>query len=374
MRITTVRTRIIELDATARYGGRPVPAGRSAVYRYPIVELGSDSGVVGRSMGYTPHGDADAVASIIHEVFAGDLLGLDPTMVEAAWQRLHRRSRHLYNLSDGIVGTLDVALWDLAGRIAGMPIARMLGQFRPSIPAYQTSWLTDPDEQGIAEEVLRAQAAGYHGYKLQLRDGPARDLPRLAAARSTAGPDFPLMHDAVAGYSLTDAIRVGRVLDELSYTWFEEPLADRQLSRLRQLTESVGVPTLAGESVTLDELSELLQSGAARIIRGDVLLKAGISGLFRAVRASELLGYELEIHAANSPLLDIANLHVAAAARNSRWIEVHHPVFRFGIVGDPLTPDARGMVAVPDGPGLGVELDEDWIDDRTVAVRETTAP
>ena len=179
------------------------------------------------------------------------------------------------------------------------------------------------------------------------------------------------MHDAVAGYEFVEAIRVGARLAELDYRWFEEPIADRHLSRLKELTHSIAVPTLAGETVTLTELSEFLTSGAVRIMRGDVYLKAGITGLHRAIQASELLGFGFEIHTANSPLLDVANLHVAAASQNCSWIEVHHPVFRFGLLDDPLTPRADGTIPVPTRPGLGVELDWPWIDSKTVSTRET---
>jgi L-alanine-DL-glutamate epimerase-like enolase superfamily enzyme len=105
-----------------------------------------------------------------------------------------------------------------------------------------------------------------------------------------------------------------------------------------------------------------------------VYLKAGITGLRKAMVAAELLGVNLEIHAANAPLLDVANLHVAGAARNCRYIETHHPVFRFGLRGDPLTPDAAGMLIVPTAPGLGVDLDWDWLDRHTIQERSSRLP
>jgi L-alanine-DL-glutamate epimerase-like enolase superfamily enzyme len=100
-------------------------------------------------------------------------------------------------------------------------------------------------------------------------------------------------------------------------------------------------------------------------------MKGGITGLRKAMAAAELFGLPLEIHTANTPLLDVANLHVACAAANTEFVENHHPVFRFGLKRHPLEIDADGCARLPAGPGLGVELDLDWIDDRTRGERRT---
>jgi L-alanine-DL-glutamate epimerase-like enolase superfamily enzyme len=94
----------------------------------------------------------------------------------------------------------------------------------------------------------------------------------------------------------------------------------------------------------------------------------GVTGLRKALAACELFGYNLEIHTASSPLLDVANLHVACSVTNCELLETHHQMFRFGLKGSPLDPDAAGYVHLPMGPGLGVELDWDWIEDHTVGM------
>jgi len=105
------------------------------------------------------------------------------------------------------------------------------------------------------------------------------------------------------------------------------------------------------------------------IARGDVLIKGGVTGLKKAMAACELFGYNLEIHTANSPLLDLANLQVACAASNTTMLEVHHPIFRFALKQHPFDVGADGQVVLPTGAGLGAELDWAWIEQHTHSVR-----
>ena len=119
---------------------------------------------------------------------------------------------------------------------------------------------------------------GYRGYKLTLYDGPAADIPRAEAAREAVGDDFPLMLDAVAEYSFEQALEVGEALARLGYRWFEEPVPDRDIAALEQLTRRLEVPILATETVSLRELPQFLERRAIDMARGDVFIKAGITG------------------------------------------------------------------------------------------------
>ena len=180
------------------------------------------------------------------------------------------------------------------------------------------------------------------------------------------GYDFPLMLDAVAEYSFDQAIEVGEALARLGYRWFEEPVRDRDIATLELLTRRLEVPVLATETVSLWELPQFLERKACDMARGDVFIKAGITGLRKASAMCAAAGMNLEIHALHSSLLDIANLHVACSVRNCEFFELHHEMFRFALKGAPLDIDADGCLHLPTGPGLGVELDWDWIDDNTV--------
>ncbi len=371
MKICGLTTRLLSIDAAPRYRGGVVPAGLPSTWYFPLVSIHTDAGVDGYSMAYGPHSDGKTCAALLHDSYYPQLAGADPTQIEALWQKLFFRQRHLYNQADTLVGVIDVALWDILGKVTGKPIATLLGQFSTSRPAYLSAQSEQATADEIAAEVCAAKAAGYRGYKLQVRGGPAADIPRLRAAREAIGPDFPLMQDPNSAYSLPEALAVGYALDELGYHWFEEPLPEQQVENYRHLVSKIRTPVLAGETIKLTALPLFFANRSMTMARGDVLIKAGITGLRKAFAACELAGINLEVHTANTPLLDVANLHVACAARNTTWLEVHHPVFRFALQKHPFDIGSDGLVHLPNGPGLGVELDWEWIEKHTVEIRQS---
>ncbi len=366
MRITEVEVTQLEIDASPWYFGLPIPADEPATWEYPLVRVRTDEGIDGFSTGYGANGEGRPNAHAISDTYALALLGRDPLAREQIWQDIRRRNRHLYAHTDTVLGILDVALWDIAGKACGLPIAAMLGICRTAMPAYRVGGYYLSTPEAVYAEAKKYKEAGFHGCKFNMFAGPREDLPRLRAAREAVGDDFYLMHDASSFYSLTDAMIVGRELSTLGYHWFEEPVYDRQLNILQRLSAELAVPILASETTTLAEKGEWLRIGAVDLMRGDVMNTGGITGLRKALAACELFGYNLEIHTASSPLLDVANLHVACSVMNCELLETHHEMFRFGMKGAPLDPDADGYVHLPTGPGLGVELDWDWIDDHTV--------
>lgn len=371
MKITGLTTRLIRIDSAPRYRDGIVPPGRPATWDFPLVTLHTDEGIDGHSMAYGPHADGASLATLLHESYFPQIVDADPRNCEAIWQTLWARQRHLYNQSDSLLGVVDVAIWDLRGKLAGLSIAALLGQHTDRLPAYLSARSEASSADEIAAGARAARDHGYHGYKLQLRSGPALDLPRLRAAREAVGPDFRLMQDPNAAYSLAEALLVGRELDALNYHWFEEPLPETQLEHYRHLVATLRTPIVGGETVRLTELPHFLTHRTSTIARGDVLIKGGVTGLRKAMATCELFGFDLEIHTANTPLLDVANLHVACASANTTMVEVHHPVFRFGLKKHPFDVGTDGLVHLPGGPGLGVELDWDWIDDHTAALRQS---
>lgn len=365
MIITGLSTRLLEVDARPRYRDGVVPSGRPSSWLFPLLTLHTDVGIEGHSMAYGPHGDGHALAEQLHQLYSPELVGERALETERLWQKLWKKQRHLYNQSDALLGVVDVALWDLKGKALGASIATLLGLHRHRIPSYASARSEQASAEEIYEEAKRMKALNFHGYKLQLRAGPTLDIPRLQAAREAVGDGYPLMQDPNASYRLSEALAVGRVLDDLDYLWFEEPLPEQNLGALRQLASALRTPLLLGETVRLTELPHYLKADLGARLRGDTLIKGGITGLRKAAAMAELFGIELEIHTANTPLLDVANLHVAAATANTGHIENHHPVFRFGLKNHPLEIDSAGYVQVPDKPGLGVTLDLDWMENHT---------
>jgi L-alanine-DL-glutamate epimerase-like enolase superfamily enzyme len=372
MKITGLTTRLIELDPTPRYGEHPIPPGRPMQWQFPLVIVHTDAGIDGYSMAYGPHGDGPSLAHNLHAVYAPEVIGEDPLQTERLWHKLMAKGRHLYTMTDSLASVLDVAFWDIKGKSAGLPVATLIGGERTSIPTYATGWQFLPTADQVIQEACRCRDLGYHGYKLQLWQGVEHDIELLRAARAAVGQTFNLMQDANSGYSFLQALAVGRVLDELNFLWFEEPIADRQLSLTIELSRQLKTPILPAETVRWAECGEFLRHGRFGMMRGDVHLKGGITGLCKLFCACEALGMDVEIHTAAVPLLDVANLHVACAFRNCRFMEHHHPIFRFGLKNGPLEIDAQGYMHLPAAPGLGIEPDWDWLDRHSGQETKTT--
>lgn len=369
MKITEITTRRVRRSSELWFAPLPPPEGAPRFFEFSLTTLHTDEGIEGHTMDYGPLGQGRGSSYAVHDIFYADLIGEDPLNHEAIWQKLRRKQRHLYNFTESIWSNLDVALWDIKGKRAGLSIAVLLGRYRDRVPLYSTC---PPQTIGTLEE-LEGQVKtklnnGFSGIKLQLSGGPSLDIPRLRRARELAGPEFPLMVDSSAVLTFEEALRIGRELDELRYEWFEEPFPDDHLVLLRKLATEIHTPVLAAETVSLTELPHYMIDGAIDMIRGDVHHKGGITGLMKAVGMCELMGYSLEIHTASSPLLDVANLHVGCATSVSRFLESHHPMFRFGLKNDPLRLHEDGCQHLPEGPGLGVDIDWDWIDNHTVDV------
>lgn len=368
MRITNIVTRIVRQPSELWYGGE-IPEGAAPYFDFPFVTVETDEpGIAGHTSDYCPLGQGPASARAVHDIYYHDLVGRNPLHHEAIWQDIRRKQRHLYNFREAIWSNLDVALWDIKGKACGQSIATMLGGYRDRVPLYSSlPPQTIRSHEDLERELRTRIAQGFKGAKLQLYGTGAADIEKLRLAREVAGPDYPLMLDCCAELSFAEALKVGRVLDELGYEWFEEPIPDAHLEQLKQLRAAIRTPVLAGETVALFEMPNFILSGAADMLRGDVHHKGGVTGLMKAMGLCETMGVGLEIHTAGSPLLDVANLHVGCATRVSRFMESHHAMFRFGLKGDPLGIGEDGCQHVPTGPGLGVEIDWDWIDDHMVA-------
>ncbi len=374
MRITGVESRILGYDIAEAWLPEGPPEGiTSTFYRYSFDTFHTDEGIDGYTMQNSNLEDGAAMGQVLHDVYAPQLIGDDPLRGEAIWQKLRRLNRHAYNLSDGVAGSIDVALWDIRGKVANQPIAILLGLAREKVPAYATARTQNPTPEQVFKEAQLRRSEGYHGFKIQFWDGLERDIPRFRAAREAVGHEYPLMQDAAGMYSFAQALAAGRVLGDLNYEWFEEPIPDRNLFQLKRLTDELSVPILAGETSRVHELAEGMRMGAFDIARGDVHLKEGITGLHKAVGMADLLGYDLEVHGVAQPLLEAANLHVSLAMQNGRWVETFNPLYSLGIKNNALGIDAEGYKHLPPGPGLGVELDWDWIDNVTQSVIRTPA-
>ncbi|MBI1416761.1 MAG: mandelate racemase [Limimaricola sp.] len=289
---------------------------------------------------------------------------------EAAWQDWRVADRWWHHLPIYSYGPLDCCLWILAAEAAGKPLWRYIGGLRSEVPVYASS-LVLPDADAYVAEARAVQAAGLRAYKVHPPGKSlAQDIEIHRAVRDAVGPDFPLMSDPVAPYTLDEALRLGRELERLGYLWLEEPLPDENFAALRELTRALDIPVIGTEVLPKHPYSvaECLATRVVDGVRADPSWSGGITGTLKTARLAEAFHAPCELHTTIFQPLELVNLHLNGAIGNSRYLELLWPAetFAFGLAA-PL-PVANGIATMPQGPGLGIALDWDMIDNDTLEV------
>lgn len=289
---------------------------------------------------------------------------------EGAWADWRHADRWWHHLPGHAYGPLDCCLWLLGAQAAGQPLWRYIGGARDRVPVYASS-LVLPDPAAYANEARAVQAAGLRGYKIH---PPGRslgeDIAIHRAVRDAVGPDFALMSDPVQPYTYDQALRLGRALEQMGYLWLEEPLPDEASGALAELTRALDIPVIGGE-VLAKRPYALADYCARRVVdgvRADVSWSGGVTGTLKTAHLAEAFHMPCEIHTAIFHPLELVNLHVCGAIRNSAWFEVLWPMdrFSFGLKGG--LPIVDGMAILPQTPGLGADLDHDMIENATLEV------
>jgi L-alanine-DL-glutamate epimerase-like enolase superfamily enzyme len=296
-------------------------------------------------------------------------LGEDPLDRERLFDKMQAATRGLFTLV-GWFGAFDNCLWDIAGKVEGKPVCDLLGRVRDSCPAYYNFGGADP--QAAAADAQQAVAAGYSAVKDHFRGSGPENETWFRAVREGVGADVGLLHDAAGcAYDLDEAIAVGRVLEELDYGWFEEPLPDRDQLGLQRLCAALSVPVLAPETMMNDiDLSRLwLTSGAVDMLR--VNARHGMTAVCRLAETAAQLGTTVE---ANGPggLFGQVHAHLVCSIDNTTYYEYFPDGSRdaagreIGLLNPPTPQDGHIRPAV--GPGWGAEWDRPYFDSRRSAV------
>ena len=233
--------------------------------------------------------------------------------------------------------------------------------------------LTDGSVLGAnqQDEVLRVRADGLKAYKVH---PPGRsfeeDVAIHRAVRQAVGPDFTLMSDPVSPFNLEQAIRFGRELERLNYLWLEEPIFDEEFHSLQELTRQLEIPVVGTEVIAKHPYSvaECIKSRVVDRVRADVSWTGGVTGVMKTARLAEAFGVNCEVHTAIFHPAELANLHCCAAMKNCDYFELLYPIseFAFGLKAPIEIKD--GMAQLPQGPGLGIDLDWDEIDRCTLSL------
>ena len=334
-----------------------------------VVKLTTDTGVEGiatcmaaRSGGVTE--------SYLHDSIAPVVLGRSPHDRERIFHDLWNIDRHEAFFPVFLPGPIDVALWDICAKAAGLPLYQYIGAYRKSLPVY-ASGNFHSTVQAYVDEALHYQAKGIKGYKAHPSGPVAFDMEVHQALRDAVGEAFVLMSDPVGEYTMGDAVTVGRQLERLHYKWFEEPFRDFELYKYSELCRALDIPIAATETTRGGHwgVAQSIAQRAADIVRADVSWKHGITGTLKIAHMAEGFGLNCEIHTTTMNYMDLVNVHVSCAIRNCEYFEYFVPEdnYRLPMKGD--LPIRDGMITVPEAPGVGAELDWPLIEKNCTSYR-----
>lgn len=329
-----------------------------------VTRVYTDEGIVGESY----NGDEVHTQHLIAEIIVDELFplveGRDPIMVEAAWEAMLPptfdilRDRSLVVMA---IAAVDSALWDIVGKVSGLPVYKLWGGYRDRIPIVAIGGYYGKSHAELAQEVEDYLELGLGGCKMKVGGAtPEEDAERFIAMRRAGGPDFVLMADANQGYEPEEAIRFARLVEEHDLRWFEEPVRwynDRRW--MRDVRMKAGVRVAAGQSeMSRKGVTDLITSGAIDVCNFDASWSGGPTEWRRVAGIASAYGVEMGHHEE----AQIA-AHLLASVPHGTYVEVFHPdrdpLFWNLIANRPAIEG--GIYELPEGPGWGLELDEDYI-------------
>jgi L-alanine-DL-glutamate epimerase-like enolase superfamily enzyme len=253
--------------------------------------------------------------------------------------------------------------------MAHQPVYKLLGAAREKVPLYVSSMFL-PGPEDYAKQALEVKAKGYKGYKLHPPGGLDLDIACYRAVRKAVGDDFTLMADPVIMYSYEEALKAGRELEKLSYKWLEEPLLDVDLHSLKKLREKLDIPICGTEVIAGNNYSvaNCIKDGIVDIVRTDVSWRAGITAVMKTAHLAESFGVKCELHTTIYHGLEQVQLHPSLAISNCEFFETLYPFDDFNFGTKSQLNIIEGYVMAPEGEGLCIDYDWDFIDKHTVAI------
>jgi D-galactarolactone cycloisomerase len=369
MKIAHVRTHVLEAKLSQPFAySRAWYATRMAM----IVEIETDDGVIGWGECYGPAWMTAAVVKSVSPM----LIGADPLRTDWLWQEIYAALRDHGQKGVVIQGLsgIDIALWDIKGKHFGVPAHRLMGgPLRTEVRAYATGLYrrkTGDPVQYLADEAAGYVTDGFGAVKLKVGFGVEEDARVTRAVREAIGSGVALMVDANHAYDAVAAIRLGRMIEAFDIGWFEEPVPPEDLAGYRDVKAGVSIPIAGGEcEFTRLGFRDLLVSRAVDIVQPDTCAAGGLSECKKIADMAWSFGVRYNPHvwgtgiaiAASLQLLAVLPPHTPPSLKSVEpmleFDRTEHPI-RQAVLRQPIE-HIGGIVRVPDGPGLGIEIDRD---------------
>lgn len=382
MKITEVISHVLQYDMPEELGYSQQYYNKRTAH---LVEVRTDAGITGWGECFGPGPIAVANKGIVEGVIRPMVLGMDPLDRDVIWHKVYNLMRDhgqkgmpLQSLSG-----VDIALWDIAGKVAGLPIHKLIGgAHRTQVQAYGYGMMlrredVDTLAARFVDEAAEIKAMGFVATKMKIGLGPKEDVKLAEAVRRGVGDDFPFMADANHAYTTHDALYVGRALGELNAYWFEEPIAPEDYDGYRELRDKLDVNISGGEA----EFNRwgwrgILENRGLDIAQPEVCALGGITEYLRVLALCHAHFTPVINHVWGSAIAVATNLQLLAAMPPmpgglfpwQPWLEFDTTdnKFRDNLLQEPLNIQGQvaannGFVQIPQGPGLGVEPDRDFI-------------
>lgn len=323
-----------------------------------VVRVHTDEGIVGENMVFTLNDVRTPVLKEMVDGLAPLVVGTDPEHITAFWSRAWTGINFLGHKGVSVVGisAIDGALWDIAGKASGRPLYRVLGGARSEVPAYHSGglWLSRSTGE-LAQEAGRFVEQGFRAVKMRLGcPTPREDIERVKAVREAIGPGVKLMADANQGLSESQAIRLGRLLEEFDLTWFEEPLPAWDVEGLARVAAALDTPIASGETeYTRYGFRRMLALRSADVLMPDLQRVGGVTEFMRVSHLAA--AYDVPV---SSHLFSEMSVQVLGALANACYLE-YMPWF------SPLYHETLvfrdGNAIAPERPGWGFTINDDYL-------------
>ncbi|MEX1021041.1 MAG: enolase C-terminal domain-like protein [Litorilinea sp.] len=352
-----------------------------------LTKIITDEGAEGYYFGGHGHGDADGLThdqqAAMQNRLKNMLVGQDPFDREKFWHWMW-----VANMEENLLSVVDMALWDLQARAFGVPLYKLLGGCREKVKAYASTYPNMGTPEEYAQHALDCQRQGYTHYKIHpyyfwdpvtRQPDPGRpshieqDIEVCYAIREAVGHEMVLSFDPWGTYrTYEEAYRVGRVLEDLDFYWFEHPMPEYRVASYEKLSRELDIPILSPEIAagSIYTRAEWIRRGAADMSRMDVL-RGGVTGLKKMAGICEAFGVKCEVH-----MSGFANLQILGSTSEdvceyyergllAPGLDYETPPPYLAALGDPM--DSDGYVHLPQGPGMGYEIVWDYIEENRVS-------
>jgi L-alanine-DL-glutamate epimerase-like enolase superfamily enzyme len=388
MKIVDIRTIPLSYRCEPPYGSAGgMQARRGAL----LVEIETDERVIG--IGEAGVGGG-STRDVIEKQLRPMLLGEDPLLIEGLWQKMFARTRQYgrRGIVMNAISGIDIALWDIAGKVAGLPLYRLLGGCRDRVEAYASGGFYQEGKSvdDLAGEAEGYRARGFKGMKMKIGRNPStqthlrhlvdhaelcevepeEDIARVAAVRKALGPHTKLMVDVNCAWSPAMAIRMGHALEPYDLYWIEEPVATDDIDGSARVAAALATPIAGYETeVGLHGFRELITRGAVGIVQPDIAWSGGFSECRRIAALAHAYHLMVAPHAFAGAVLLAAALHLVASIPNGLVLEFDQNPngLRDELPKEPFREERDGTIRLPERPGLGIELDPAAVERYRVA-------